>query len=141
MKKGGSSDRSRTSHLSDHQASRCSTPAIQRVRVFSRASEVCGPEGRVRGGPWRSRRRRQFGADRLDVGAGVADGFSGVHGGSGGDAAVEGVGVESVADVNVGENVGEGVVGGGAVEGGGDMGPVDPVEERGQVGERACQVG
>ena len=42
---------------------------------------------------------RQFGAGGLDVGAGVADRFGGVHGGSGGDEVVERFGVEGLSDV------------------------------------------
>ena len=55
------------------------SPAIQRVGVVFRVSEVCGPEGASSRWPaGRLRRRLQFGSDRLDLGAGVADGFSAV---------------------------------------------------------------
>lgn len=73
------------------------------------------------------------------------DGFGGGHGGSGGDAVVEGDGVEGVADVIDRDckddvHVDDGVVGDGAVEGRGDLWPPGPVEEPGQAGERDCQV-
>lgn len=57
------------------------------------------PEGEfaVVGGPLR--RRGQFGPHGFDLGVGIADDLGGVHGGCGGDAAVERVRVEGVSDV------------------------------------------
>ncbi len=121
-------------------------PDIQRVGVVFRVREVCASRA-CSGWPVdRSRRRRHVESGGLDLGVGVVDGFGGVHGGSDGHAAVERFGAESVSDVidrshKADDQVGGGVVDGGAVEGGDDLRPVDPVEEHGQVGERDCEVG
>ena len=77
---------------------------------------------------------------------GVADGFGEVHRCANvGHSRIERFGVEHVAEVidrgsNASGLAGEGVVGGGAVDGGGDLWLVDPVEEHGQAGERRRQV-
>ena len=84
----------------------------------------------------------------VDVVVGVVDRFGEVHRFAGANAVIECFGVEFVAEViecshgaedHVGVEVG--VVGGGAVDGGGDLWLFDSVEEYGQAYERPSQLG
>ena len=72
---------------------------------------------------------------------GVGDDLAGFHCGAGGGALVEDVVAEHGSEVldgggKVSHDSGDGLVGGGAVEGGGDLGLLVAVEEHGEVGQR-----